>query len=169
MTALPAAVRARIPRVVIAGEAPLKSGWYNQDIDQAPFVTATGAAYVPLHWSARMAEGLRDAFLQARMERRPVVVGIPFDLQSLAAPSSALPPPSRDLVPQTSPMPPHPDDLARAEGLSDAGAVFGRTDLAALPDLIAAFGRDGGAALWNIPISDRVASPVMRRAHPPSH
>ncbi len=98
----------------------------------------------------------------------------------------SLPPPSRDLVPQTSPMPPHPDDLARAEGLSDAGAVFGRTDLAALargfgiggqtvtdlaalPDLIAAFGRDGGAALWNIPISDRVASPVMRRAHPPSH
>jgi acetolactate synthase I/II/III large subunit len=117
MTALPAAVRARIPLVVIAGEAPLKSGWYNQGIDQAPFVTATGAAYVPLHWPARMAEGLRDAFLQARMQRRPVVVGIPFDLQALPAPASALPVPSRDLVPQSSPMPPHPDDLARAAAM----------------------------------------------------
>jgi acetolactate synthase I/II/III large subunit len=117
MTALPAAVRARIPLVVIAGEAPLKSGWYNQGIDQAPFVTATGAAYVSLHWPARMAEGLRDAFLQARMQRRPVVVGIPFDLQALPAPAGALPVPSRDLVPQSSPMPPHPDDLARAAAM----------------------------------------------------
>ena len=43
MTVLPAAVRARLPLVVFAGEAPLKTGWYNQAIHQAPFVTATGA------------------------------------------------------------------------------------------------------------------------------
>ncbi|MBV9190816.1 MAG: thiamine pyrophosphate-binding protein, partial [Betaproteobacteria bacterium] len=36
ITALPAAVRAHLPLVVFAGEAPLKSGWYNQEIDQAP-------------------------------------------------------------------------------------------------------------------------------------
>jgi acetolactate synthase-1/2/3 large subunit len=40
ITALPAAVRARLPLVVFAGEAPLKSGWYNQEIDQAPLITA---------------------------------------------------------------------------------------------------------------------------------
>src|SRR5437879_1349318 len=44
ITALPAAVRARLPLVVFAGEAPLKSGWYNQEIDQAPLLTTTGAA-----------------------------------------------------------------------------------------------------------------------------
>ena len=44
MTALPAAVRARIPLVVVAGEAPLTRAWYNQGISQAPFVEATGAA-----------------------------------------------------------------------------------------------------------------------------
>jgi acetolactate synthase-1/2/3 large subunit len=72
----------------------------------------------------------------------------------------------------------------RAEGLSDAGAVFGRTDLAAvargfgiggetitdlaaLPALIDAFAASGGAAVWDVPVSDRVASPVIRRAHPP--
>ena len=90
-----------------------------------------------------------------------------------------------------------PSDLAevpalvhklRAEGLSDRGAVFGRpdlaaiargfgiggetiADLAALPALIARFAKSGGAAVWDVPISDRVQSPVIRRAHPsgPSH
>src|ERR1044071_9230395 len=37
-TALPAAVRAHLPLVVFAGEAPLKSGWYNHELDQAPLI-----------------------------------------------------------------------------------------------------------------------------------
>ena len=74
----------------------------------------------------------------------------------------------------------------RAEGLSDEGAVFGRTDLAAiargfgiggqtmtdlaaLPDMIRAFAQTGGAAVWDVPISDQVHSPVIARAHPPKH
>ena len=72
----------------------------------------------------------------------------------------------------------------RAEGLSDAGAVFGRTylaaiargfgiggetvtDLEAVPDMVAAFAAAGGAAVFDVPISDRIMSPVIRRAHPP--
>ena len=82
MTALPAAVRAHTPLVVFAGEAPLKSAWYNQGIDQSPMVTATGAAYHSLHLPARMPQAIRDAFVQAKTERRPVVLGIPFDLQN---------------------------------------------------------------------------------------
>ena len=121
-TALPAAVRARIPLVVLAGEAPLKSAWYNQMIDQAPFVTATGASYRALHHPARLAEGLRDAFLEARMTRAPVVVGIPFDLQNAAWTGQGdLPIPSASLMPVSSPMPPNPDDVARAMALA-AGA-----------------------------------------------
>jgi acetolactate synthase I/II/III large subunit len=71
----------------------------------------------------------------------------------------------------------------RSEGLSDAGAIFGRTDLAAiargfgvggetvrdlaaLPELVARFAATGGAAVWDVPVSDKVASPVIRRAHP---
>jgi thiamine pyrophosphate-dependent acetolactate synthase large subunit-like protein len=74
----------------------------------------------------------------------------------------------------------------RAEGMSDAGAVFGRTDLAAiargfglagetltdigsLPDMVARFSAEGSAAVWDVPVSDRVISPVLRRAHPPRH
>ena len=49
MTILPIAVRANIPIVIFAGEAPLGKPWYNQMIDQAPFVQACGAKYYALH------------------------------------------------------------------------------------------------------------------------
>jgi thiamine pyrophosphate-dependent acetolactate synthase large subunit-like protein len=118
ITALPAAVRAHLPLVVFAGEAPLKSGWYNQELDQAPLISATGAAYHRLHMPERMLVAVRDAFLQARRERRPVVIGVPFDLQ--ARPwdgKTELPKPSRDLLPRSSPIPPHPDDVVAAAKL----------------------------------------------------
>src|ERR1700755_868204 len=38
MTALPAAVRARLPLVVFAGEAPINAKFYNQAIDPPPVV-----------------------------------------------------------------------------------------------------------------------------------
>jgi acetolactate synthase I/II/III large subunit len=118
ITALPAAVRAHLPLVVFAGEAPLKSGWYNQEIDQAPLITATGAVYHRLHMPERMPIAVRDAFLQARRERRPVVIGVPFDVQSRPWEGAAgLPRPSRELLPRPSPMPPHPDDVASAAKL----------------------------------------------------
>src|SRR5204863_4583329 len=118
VTALPAAVRAHLPLVVFAGEAPLKSGWYNQEIDQAPLINATGAAYHRLHMPERMPVAVRDAFLQARRERRPVVLGVPFDLQARPWDGPAdLPRPSRELLPHPSPIPPHPDDLASAAKL----------------------------------------------------
>src|SRR5688572_23290474 len=120
ITALPAAARAHLPLVVFAGEAPLKSGWYNQEIDQAPLITATGAAYHRLHMPERMPVAVRDAFLQARRERRPVVIGVPFDLQARPWDGpEKLPTPSRELLPRPSPMPPHPDDVARAAKLLD--------------------------------------------------
>jgi len=121
MTALPAAVRARLPLVVFTGEAPLKTGWYNQAIDHAPFVTAAGAAYHSLHLPERMPVAVRDAFLQARRERRPVVLGVPFDLQDRpwTGPDD-LPAPSRSIMPRPSPVPPHPDDVARAASIVGA-------------------------------------------------
>jgi thiamine pyrophosphate-dependent acetolactate synthase large subunit-like protein len=118
ITALPAAVRAHLPLVVFAGEAPLKSGWYNQELDQAPLITATGAAYHQLHMPERMPVAVRDAFVQARREHRPVVIGIPFDLQARPWDGPAnLPKASRELLPRPSPMPPHPDDVASAAKL----------------------------------------------------
>lgn len=118
MTALPAAVRAHLPLVVIAGEAPLKQGWYNQGIDQAPFVAATGARYRSLHWPERMPTAIRDAFLEARRDRVPVVLGIPFDLQNLPWDGGDdLPVSSTQLLPQPSAIPPNAADLHAAAAL----------------------------------------------------
>ncbi len=83
MTALPAAVRAHIPVVIFSGEAPLSAKFYNQAIDQAPFVVATGAHYIAAHSVARMLDYVREAFHLARLERRPVVIGVPYDIQKL--------------------------------------------------------------------------------------
>ena len=118
ITALPAAVRAHLPLVVFAGEAPLKSGWYNQEIDQAPLITATGAVYHRLHMPERMPVAVRDAFVEARRRRIPVVIGVPFDLQGRPWDGPVdLPRPSREVLPRPSPMPPHPDDVASAAKL----------------------------------------------------
>ena len=114
MTALPAAVRASIPLVVFAGEAPLGAAWYNQEIDHAPFVRATGASYHALHHVASMPRRIRDAFVEAQEERRPVVLGVPFDLQAQDWTGGDLPPPSAEVMPHLHPQPPHPDDVAEA-------------------------------------------------------
>lgn len=158
VTALPAAVRAHLPLVVFAGEAPLRSGWYNQAIEQAPLITATGAAYHSLHLPERMPVAIRDAFLQARRERRPVVIGIPFDLQNRAwdAPEK-LPKPSRELLPRVSPLPPHPDDVARAAALV-AGAErvivlagLGAVEAGAGPACKALAAKTGGLLATTLP------------------
>src|SRR5204863_5722496 len=75
-------------------------------------------AYHRLHMPARMPVAVRDAFLQARRERRPVVIGVPFDLQGLPWDGATdLPKPSHKLLPRPSPILPHPDDLASAAKL----------------------------------------------------
>ena len=83
MTILPIAVRARIPLVIFAGEAPLNKPWYNQGIDQAPFVAACGARYHALHDPDRMVAKVHEAFAEAKRDQIPVVIGVPFDLQQL--------------------------------------------------------------------------------------
>ena len=81
MTILPIAVRARVPLVLFAGEAPLHKEWYNQMIDQAPFVQACGAHYVSLHNPDTIIQDVINAVQHAAKERMPVVLGVPFDVQ----------------------------------------------------------------------------------------
>ncbi len=82
-TILSTAVRARVPLVVFAGESPMNAKWYNQAIEQAPLVNATGAHYVRAHSAKLMHEYVREAFYTARYERRPTVLGVPYDLQKV--------------------------------------------------------------------------------------
>jgi len=158
ITALPAAVRAHLPVVVFAGEAPLKSGWYNQEIDQAPLITATGAAYHRLHMIERMPVAVRDAFLQARRERRPVVIGVPFDLQDRPWEGpEKLPRPSKELLPRPSPIPPHPDDVKIAAQLLTGAerivvlAGLGAVEAGAGPACRAFAAKAGGLLMTTLP------------------
>jgi len=158
ITALPAAVRAHLPLVVFAGESPLRMGWYNQELNQAPIIMATGAAYLPLHLPERMPVAIRDAFLQARRERRPVVLGIPFDLQDRpwTGPES-LPTPSKQMLPRLSPLLPHPDDVAKAAQLVASAervvvmAGLGAVEAKAGPACRALAAKTGGILTTTLP------------------
>ena len=74
------------------------------------------------------------------------------------------------------------DDGLRADGLPDHGAVFGRPDFAAvargfgitgrrlddladLPALVGEVIGAGGPAVIDVPVSDKVVSPVIQRSH----
>ena len=158
ITALPAAVRASIPLVVFAGEAPLKMAWYNQGINQGPIITATGADYHALHLPERMPFGIRDAFIQARRERRPVVVGVPFDLQDRAWEGPAnLPRPAREVLPNLSPIPPNPDDVKKAAEVVAAAerivvfAGYGAVEAKAGPACRALAAKVGGLLTTTLP------------------
>lgn len=100
MTALTTAVQAGIPLVVFAGESPVNASFYNQRVDQGPLVTACGAHYIAAYSMKRMQDYVREAFLIARTERRPVVIGIPYDLQKqpLELPAYV---PSTAVIPRT--------------------------------------------------------------------
>jgi len=123
MTALPAAVRAHIPLVVFAGEAPVKTSWYNQGIDQKPFVDACGAQYMRLQHQKTMRMTIRDAFILAKSKQCPVVVGVPMDLQhELWHEPLAHLPTSIELTPGVTPMAPDAEQLSRAAALINSAS-----------------------------------------------
>ena len=74
----------------------------------------------------------------------------------------------------------------RQDGLDDSGAIFGRTDFGAIArgfglrgttiespsqfeSLMQDFDAQGTAEIWNVPISDQVTSPTMRRLKAKGH
>src|SRR5208337_5604442 len=100
MTALVMAARGNAPVVVFAGDAPIGTPWYLQQIDQAPLALATGAYFVPIRTIGRALDNVREAFYVARAERRPVVLSVPLDLQKEAFPDRPDYSPSIGLVPR---------------------------------------------------------------------
>jgi thiamine pyrophosphate-dependent acetolactate synthase large subunit-like protein len=106
MTALAVASRNRIPLVVFAGEVPIGAKWYSQAIEQPPLAAATGAHYISAHSPQRMYQYAREAFYVARHERKPVVLGVPYDLQKQPVPNIGEYRPSWEVLPRTQPAPP---------------------------------------------------------------
>jgi acetolactate synthase-1/2/3 large subunit len=79
-TALTVATKQKVPIVVYAGDSPQGDQTHGQYLDQKPFILATGAGYVGLETAQDAQDVVRDAFFQARTERRPIVLDVPMDL-----------------------------------------------------------------------------------------
>ena len=135
MTALAVAARNRVPLVVFAGEVPMNARWYSQAIEQPPLAAATGAHYISAHSPQRMHQYVREAFHVAQQERRPVVIGVPYDLQKQPVPELGEYEPSSAVLPQTEPVPPNAQQVAQlADMLASARCpviVAGRGAIAA--------------------------------------
>ena len=99
MTALTIAARGNVPIVVFAGDSPIGASWYLQQIDMAPLALACGAHYVGVKHIDRLLDNVREAFLVAQSEQRPVVLSVPMDLQKQAWPHMTDYTPSSDLLP----------------------------------------------------------------------
>jgi len=110
-TALSSAAKGRVPLVVFAGESPVNVMWHNQMIDQAPIAAAVGAHYIRAHSLKLMNEYVREAFFVARQERRPVVLGVPYDLQQQRMPRQPYLS-SFSLLPRSLPTIPHDCEIA---------------------------------------------------------
>ena len=108
MTAMATAVQARTPLVILVGETPIASAWSNQDVDQAAVVSATGARYIAVHDLSRLLDCVSEAFYAAQFERRPVVLGVPYDLQRKTLPKAFAYRPSRAYLPDVGRTPPDP-------------------------------------------------------------
>ena len=114
MTILPIARRAGLPLVVFTGEAPLHKPWYNQGIEQRPFVEACDCEYRALHDPATMVAEVHQAFAAAKQQRRPVILGVPFDVQQSTLEGTLDHPTSKALFQPGPPIVPDADLIATA-------------------------------------------------------
>lgn len=113
MTALASGARDRLPLVVFAGESPMHSRWWIQEIDQRPLAVACGAAYIAAHSAQLIHYHVQEAFRIARHERRPVVLGVPYDFQQQEMPDIGPYEPSSRVIPELTPILPDPAQIRR--------------------------------------------------------
>lgn len=81
-TSLVAAVKARVPVVIYTSRTHFNNEWQNQSLNQDRLVTATGAGYIEVMTPAFAEDAVRQAFYQARLHRRPVVLAYPMNIQN---------------------------------------------------------------------------------------
>ena len=89
ITGLTEAVKSHTPVLVLAGEAPAAALTSNFRIAQDDLVASVGAGVDRVHGPATAVADARRAYRRAIVERRPIVLMLPIDIQALpAAPDS---------------------------------------------------------------------------------
>src|SRR3970040_1480168 len=80
-TSLVTATRSRSPVVVYTSKTHFNDEHVNQAINQERLVSATGAGYIEVLAPGFAEDAVRQAFYQARIKSRPVVLCYPLDIQ----------------------------------------------------------------------------------------
>ena len=81
LTALTEAVKARTPLLLLAGDTATTALYQNLDVDQDVVVASVGAGVERLRNANTATEDVSRAVRRARVERRPIVVSLPIDIQ----------------------------------------------------------------------------------------
>jgi thiamine pyrophosphate-dependent acetolactate synthase large subunit-like protein len=128
VTGLTEAVKSRTPLLILAGEAPAQPAGSNLRIDQPRLAESVGAAADRVQSAATAADDAQRAYQRAVIERRPVVLNLPVDIQAQ---------PPVELEPSQPALPafPTPDPSAQA-----IAAVADLLQGAQLPVIIAGRG-----------------------------
>ena len=147
MTGLAEAAKSRTPVLVLSGETPAAALTSNFRIDQHDLVRSVGAIAERVHSPRTAADDAQRAYQRAVVERRPVVLMLPIDIQPQPPASTE---PSRPPLPPLDAPAPNPaaieaaaDLLAQAKRpaiIAGRGAVLAdaREDLEALGQLTGA-------------------------------
>jgi thiamine pyrophosphate-dependent acetolactate synthase large subunit-like protein len=91
LTGLTEAAKSRTPLLVLAGEAPRAAIRSNFAVDQPGLTATLGAVPERIHSGATAAADTARALRRALVERRPVVLNMPLDVQAEPAPGGAPP------------------------------------------------------------------------------
>jgi thiamine pyrophosphate-dependent acetolactate synthase large subunit-like protein len=136
-TGLVEAVKSRTPLVVLAGEMPAGALRANLKIDQAALVSSVGAGVDRLRSPQTAAADAARALWRARVERRPIVLMLPIDVEVQPAPPAAAAEPGgtatagTDTVPGPAATPP-PTPVPAPEAIAALADLCAGADRAAI-------------------------------------
>ncbi len=119
VTGLTEAAKSRTPLIVLAADTPSAALRSNFRIDQAGLVEAVGAVAERVHGPATAMADVARAVRRARVERRPVVLMLPLDVQAAECDPS-LPPSPPELA---APRPASVDALAELLAAAERPAI----------------------------------------------
>jgi thiamine pyrophosphate-dependent acetolactate synthase large subunit-like protein len=103
LTPLLEAVKSATPLVVLAAESPARAAHGNQVVDQERLADSLGAVVLRVDEPGTAMESVAEAFRRTEEERRPVVVGLPIDIQVRDLPIDATEAPRPHSTPRRPP------------------------------------------------------------------
>ncbi|MGF1600031.1 MAG: thiamine pyrophosphate-binding protein [Acidimicrobiales bacterium] len=81
VTTLVEATRNRTPLLLVCGDTPTGDRDHLQNLDQHAVVAATGAGFEPVRQAGTIAADVATAIRRAHVERRPIVLNVPLDIE----------------------------------------------------------------------------------------